>query len=502
MSDNLFEILESRFPADAEATAFLLEDGTAISYGDMNAQAAQIANLLGDLGAQVGDRVAVQVEKTPEAVMLYLGCLRAGLIYLPLNTAYTLSEVEYFLGDATPAIVVCDPARLTDTKVKAAAAGAKVVLTLSDQGTGSLIDQAQGKSDTFETVAREKDDIAAILYTSGTTGRSKGAMLTHQNLASNALTLHKIWQWREGDVLLHALPIFHVHGLFVALHCIFLTGGMTIFLKKFDVDAVMKHLPQSTVLTGVPTFYTRLLANPNFGKEHCENMRLFMAGSAPLLDETFDEFRERTGHTILERYGMTETGMICSNPYDGDRIAGLVGPEMPDNVGRVADEEGVELPDGEIGVLEVKGVNVFKGYWKMPEKTRSEFRDDGYFITGDMSIREPNGYIRIVGRAKDLIISGGFNVYPKEIEACLDEHDDVLESAVVARQDVDFGEVAVAYVVKTSDGLTEQALRDYAREYLANFKVPKTIVFLEDLPRNTMGKVQKNQLRDRAAETA
>ncbi len=502
MSDNLFEILESRFPADAEATAFLLEDGTAISYGDMNARAAQIANLLGDLGAQVGDRVAVQVEKTPEAVMLYLGCLRAGLIYLPLNTAYTLSEVEYFLGDATPAIVVCDPARLTYTKVKAAAAGAKVVLTLSDQGTGSLIDQAQGKSDIFETVAREKDDIAAILYTSGTTGRSKGAMLTHQNLASNALTLHKIWQWREGDVLLHALPIFHVHGLFVALHCIFLTGGMTIFLKKFDVDAVMKHLPQATVLTGVPTFYTRLLANPNFGKEHCKNMRLFMAGSAPLLDETFDEFRERTGHTILERYGMTETGMICSNPYDGDRIAGLVGPEMPDNVGRVADEAGVELPDGEIGVLEVKGVNVFKGYWKMPEKTKSEFRDDGYFITGDMSVREPNGYIRIVGRAKDLIISGGFNVYPKEIEACLDEHDDVLESAVVARQDVDFGEVAVAYVVKTSDGLTEQGLRDYAREYLANFKVPKTIVFLDDLPRNTMGKVQKNQLRDRAAETA
>jgi malonyl-CoA/methylmalonyl-CoA synthetase len=501
MSDNLFEILETRFPANPDATAFLLEDGTTISYGVLNTRAAQMANLLTDLGAQVGDRIAVQVEKTPEAVMLYLGCLRAGLIYLPLNTAYTVSEVEYFLGDATPAIVVCDPERLTDTKVKAAAAGAKVVLTLSDQGTGSLVNQAQGKPDKFETVARDKDDIAAILYTSGTTGRSKGAMLTHQNLSSNALTLHKIWQWREGDVLLHALPIFHVHGLFVALHCIFLTGGMTIFLKKFNADAVMKYLPQSTVLTGVPTFYTRLLANPDFGRDHCKNMRLFMAGSAPLLDETFDEFRDRTGHTILERYGMTETGMICSNPYDGERIAGLVGPEMPDNVGRVADDDGHEVPDGEIGVLEVRGVNVFKGYWQMPEKTKAEFRDDGYFITGDMSKREPNGYIRIVGRAKDLIISGGFNVYPKEIEACLDDHDDVLESAVVARADVDFGEVAVAYVVKTSPTLTEQGLRDYTREHIANFKVPKTIVFLDELPRNTMGKVQKNQLRERAATT-
>jgi len=500
MSDNLFEILEARFPSGPDAIAFELEDGSTISYDEMNARAAQMANLMVSLGAETGDRVAVQVEKSTESVMLYLACLRAGLIYLPLNFAYTVAEVDYFLGDATPAIVVCDPERQVDIKVKAAAAGAKVVLTLDENGQGSLVDQAASHSDSFNTVPRAADDIAAILYTSGTTGRSKGAMLTHDNLSSNALTLERIWQWREGDVLLHALPIFHVHGLFVALHGIFLVGGKSIFLSKFDADKVMENLPRSTVLTGVPTFYTRLLANPDFGKEHCKNMRLFMAGSAPLLEETFNEFSKRTGHTILERYGMTETGMTCSNPYDGDRIAGLVGPEMPDTVGRVADDDGNELPDGEIGVLEVKGRNVFKGYWQMPEKTEAEFREDGYFITGDMAKREPNGYIRIVGRSKDLIISGGFNVYPKEIEACLDNHDAVLESAVVAKPDTDFGEVAIAYVVRTSESASEEDLRAYAREQLANFKVPKEVIFLDELPRNTMGKVQKNQLREWAAE--
>jgi malonyl-CoA/methylmalonyl-CoA synthetase len=500
MSDNLFEILEARFPSGPDAIAFELEDGSTISYDEMNARAAQMANLMVSLGAETGDRVAVQVEKSTESVMLYLACLRAGLIYLPLNFAYTVAEVDYFLGDATPTIVVCDPERQVDIKVKAAAAGAKVVLTLDENGQGSLVDQAASHSDSFNIVPRAADDIAAILYTSGTTGRSKGAMLTHDNLSSNALTLERIWQWREGDVLLHALPIFHVHGLFVALHCIFLVGGKSIFLSKFDADKVMENLPRSTVLTGVPTFYTRLLANPDFGKEHCKNMRLFMAGSAPLLEETFNEFSKRTGHTILERYGMTETGMTCSNPYDGDRIAGLVGPEMPDTVGRVADDDGNELPDGEIGVLEVKGRNVFKGYWQMPEKTEAEFREDGYFITGDMAKREPNGYIRIVGRSKDLIISGGFNVYPKEIEACLDNHDAVLESAVVAKPDTDFGEVAIAYVVRTSESASEEDLRAYAREQLANFKVPKEVIFLDELPRNTMGKVQKNQLREWAAE--
>ena len=502
MSDNFFEILETRFPKGEEATAFLLEDGTRISYDEMNASSAQMANLLTSLGANTGDRVAVQVEKTPQAVMLYLACLRAGLIYLPLNTAYTVSEVDYFLGDATPTIVVCDPAKQIDIKVKAATAGAKVVLTLDDEGVGTLTEQAASQPTTFATVARDSQDIATILYTSGTTGRSKGAMLTQENLSSNALTLERIWEWTPDDVLLHALPIFHVHGLFVVLHCIFLCGGMSIFFKKFDADAVMKYMPQATVLSGVPTFYTRLLANPDFGKDHCKNMRLFMAGSAPLLDETFIEFQERSGHTILERYGMTETGMTCSNPYNGERIAGLVGPEMPDTTGRVADEDGNEVPHGEIGVLEVKGPNVFKGYWQMPEKTKAEFREDGFFITGDMAKREPNGYIRIVGRTKDLIISGGFNVYPKEIEACLDDHDSVLESAVVARPDVDFGEVAVAYVVLSDPSLTEASLRDYAREHLANFKVPKTVVFLDALPRNTMGKVQKNQLRELAVGDA
>jgi len=463
-------------------------------------KSSQIANLLVREGGTLGDRVAVQVDKTVEAVLLYLGCLKAGLVYLPLNTAYKTGEVDYFLTDATPAFLICDPAKEADLTPVAKKAGVKKIFNMDALGKGSLIDAAMTEEDTFVTVPRKSDDLAAILYTSGTTGRSKGAMLTHENLASNAQTLVKYWAFEEDDILLHALPIFHVHGLFVALHCAFLKANTVIFLPKFDVDAVMANLPKSTVFMGVPTFYVRLLDNPEFGKETCLNMRLFTAGSAPLLEETFNLFTERTGHVILERYGMSEAGMITSNPYEGKRIAGSVGFPL-DNEVRIADEEGNILPDGEIGILEIKGPNVFKGYWKMPEKTAAEFRSDGFFITGDMTMKGDDGYYRIVGRSKDLIISGGYNVYPKEIESYLDEMEGVLESAVVGRPDPDFGEAVVAFIVlDNSKEITPEDVITYAKKNLANFKAPKEVIFLEELPRNTMGKVQKNELRKIAAK--
>ena len=384
---------------------------------------------------------------------------------------------------------------------KSIAEKAKVqnVFTLDAKGEGSLMDAANDFPAGFETVERAADDLAAILYTSGTTGRSKGAMLTQGNLASNALTLAKAWAFEETDVLLHALPIFHVHGLFVALHCAFLKGNKVIFLDKFDVGTVIENLPKATVFMGVPTFYVRLLGDPGFNKETCRNMRLFTAGSAPLLEDTFNEFTDRTGHVILERYGMSEAGMITSNPYSGKRIAGSVGFPLDNDV-RIADEEGNIVADGEIGILEIKGPNVFKGYWQMPEKTASEFRPDGYFITGDMTRKDENGYYRIVGRSKDLIISGGYNVYPKEIESYLDEMPGVLESAVVGRPHPDFGEAVVAFIVKdgTAD-IDENAITAFVKDKLANFKVPKQVFILEELPRNTMGKVQKNELRTIAA---
>ena len=458
--NNLYTLFESRFPADLTQTAFEGPEVPTVSFGDLREKSAQMANLLTALGAVAGDRVAVQTGKSVEAVILYLACLRAGLVYLPLNTAYKAAEIEYFLGDATPAIVVCDPASLTEIEAIAGKCGVKEVLTLDAAGRGSLTERADQQDSDFKTVARTGDDLAAILYTSGTTGRSKGAMLTHDNLASNARTLHKHWGFTEGDVLLHALPIFHVHGLFVALHCALLNGSKVIFLTKFDPAVIIANLPKATVFMGVPTFYVRLLAETAFTKDVCRNMRLFTAGSAPLLEETFNAFEERTGHVILERYGMTEAGMITSNPYDGER----------------------------------------KGYWQMPEKTASEFRPDGFFITGDMTRKGEDGYYRIVGRSKDLIISGGYNVYPKEIESFIDEMPGIEESAIVGRPHPDFGEAVVAFVVPDGSvpGLKEEDVIAFIKEKLANFKVPKQVYIVGDLPRNTMGKVQKNQLRDRA----
>ncbi|WP_169569601.1 malonate--CoA ligase [Sneathiella limimaris] len=493
--NNLYSQFESVFAANATKTAFETPEGKSYSYADLMKQSSQIANLLVQSGAQPGDRVAVQVDKTVEAVILYLSCLKAGLVYLPLNTAYKSAEVDYFLTDALPAILVCDPANLTELQKIADKANVLKVFTLDNQGNGSLTDAASEQEDKFNPVKRDGDDLAAILYTSGTTGRSKGAMLTHNNLASNAQSLIKAWAFETDDVLLHALPIFHVHGLFVALHCAFLKGNTVIFLSKFDPALVIKYLPHSTVFMGVPTFYVRLLSTPEFTKETCSNMRLFTAGSAPLLEDTFNEFTDRTGHVILERYGMSEAGMITSNPYEGKRIAGSVGFPLDNDV-RIADEDGNIVADGEIGILEIKGPNVFKGYWNMPDKTAQEFRKDGYFITGDMTRKGEDGYYRIVGRAKDLIISGGYNVYPKEIESYLDEMPGILESAIVGKPHPDFGEAVVACVVLDGSAeVTEQNVIEFVKENLANFKVPKEVFILEELPRNTMGKVQKNELR-------
>jgi len=498
---NLYTLFEEHFPADKSSTAFEGPNVQTYSFGQIGDQSAQMANFLTDRGAKPGDRIAVQVGKSVEAVILYLACLRAGLVYLPLNTAYKAAEIEYFVGDASPAIVICDPSSLTEISEISKKAGVLQVLTLDTDGYGSLVDGTAQLSTEFNTVARASDDLAAILYTSGTTGRSKGAMLTHDNLASNAQSLHKAWHFEEKDVLLHALPIFHVHGLFVALHCALLNGSKIIFLTKFDATTVLDYLPKSTVFMGVPTFYVRLLSEPALSSETCRNMRLFTAGSAPLLEETFNAFTEKTGHVILERYGMTEAGMITTNPYEGERKAGTVGFPLDNDV-RIADDAGNVVQDGEIGILEIKGPNIFKGYWQMPEKTAAEFTSDGYFITGDMTRKGDDGYYRIVGRSKDLIISGGYNVYPKEIESFIDEMPGVEESAVVGRPHPDFGEAVIAFVVPAPDTPNLQAtdVTTYIKEKLANFKVPKQVYVVDALPRNTMGKVQKNALRDRALE--
>ncbi len=501
-NQNLYNLFEENFSASPDKVAFEVTDGTTYSFQDVIQKSAQFANLLVQSGAKPGDRVAVQIGKTVEAVLLYLACLRSGLVYLPLNTAYKSAEVEYFLSDAEPYVLVCDPANLETLRPVADDAKVSVLLTLDAAGKGSLTDQSQAMSSDFETVSRQSDDLAAILYTSGTTGRSKGAMLTHNNLASNAKSLVNTWAFTKDDVLLHALPIFHVHGLFVALHCAFLKGNKVIFLSKFDLETIIKKLPQATVFMGVPTFYVRLLADKDFGRDSCLNMRLFTAGSAPLLEDTFNEFTERTGHVILERYGMSEAGMITSNPYDGKRIAGSVGHPL-DNEVRIVDEGGDVVEDGEIGILEIRGPNVFKGYWRMPEKTASEFRSDGFFITGDMTCKGEDGYYRIVGRSKDLIISGGYNVYPKEIESYLDEMPGILESAIVGRPHPDFGEAVVAFVVPdNSSKIDERSVITFIKDKLANFKVPKEVFIVTELPRNTMGKVQKNELRKTAEQTA
>jgi malonyl-CoA/methylmalonyl-CoA synthetase len=476
-----------------DATFLRTPQGRTLTYGDLAAGSARFANALVALGVRPGDRVAVQVEKSPEVALLYVACLRAGAVYLPLNTAYTLNELAYFIGDAQPRVVVCDP------KVEAGVATlADAVVTLDAAGQGGLSDLAAKQAEAFDTVARDGADLAAILYTSGTTGRSKGAMLTHANLASNASTLVKAWRFSAADVLLHALPIFHIHGLFVALNVPLMAGAALLYLPKFDPDAVLRLLPEATVMMGVPTFYVRLLQDARLDAALVKGVRLFVSGSAPLLAETHQQWAAATGQAILERYGMTETGMNTSNPYEGPRVAGTVGPPLPDVSLRITDADtGRALPRGEIGMIEVKGPNVFAGYWRMPEKTAAEFRADGYFITGDLGLLDNDGYVHIVGRGKDLIITGGFNVYPKEVEEEIDALPGVIESAVIGLPHPDLGEGVTAVVAAAAEaGLKEAAILRLLTTRLAGFKRPKRVLFVDDLPRNAMGKVQKAALRD------
>jgi malonyl-CoA/methylmalonyl-CoA synthetase len=502
-NENLYQVLQSHFPADPAAPCLILPDGTVVSYGALEQESARVAGLLTALGVQAGDRVAVQVRKSPQALFLYLGCLRAGAVYLPMNDAYQRREVEHFLSDATPRVFVCRPQARALADELAAQTGVSHVLELDDQGGGSLAAAAAAHPDTFATVARGGDDLAAILYTSGTTGRSKGAMLSHRNLAINAQVLHRYWRFQPGDVLLHMLPIFHVHGLFVATHCGLLNGSPMLFEPKYDVKRALELLPRATVFMGVPTYYVRLLAEPAFNRELCRHMRLFVSGSAPLLTETFNDFQKRTGHTILERYGMTEGGMFSSNPYEGQRRAGTVGFPLPGVSIRIVDDQDQPVPVGEIGHIQVKGENVFRGYWRMPEKTKEEFTSDGFFRTGDLGKRDADDYVFIVGRSKDLIITGGLNVYPKEIEEFVDALPGVVESAVFGVNHADFGEAVTAAVVRRDNeaaaALTEAAIIKALKDNLANFKIPKRVYFVAELPRNAMGKVQKKLLREQFA---
>jgi len=494
---NLYTLFQERFPQNADAVFLDGVDGRQLPYSEIPYLSGRMHSLLLQCGVRKGDRVVVQVEKSIEAVLLYLACLRAGAIYIPLNTAYTAAEVAYFLADATPQLFVCRPAEKSELQAVANDCGVPQVLSLSSTGDGELIQALESQAASPQVVEVGARDLAAILYTSGTTGRSKGAMLSHANLASNALVLSEYWHWQNDDVLLHALPIFHVHGLFVALHCALLGGSRVVFMPRYDAATIVSRLPQCSVMMGVPTFYTRLLDREDFGRETAAHMRLFISGSAPLLAETHRKFEARTGHRILERYGMTETGMITSNPYDGERVAGTVGYALPGVSARVADEHGKVLPPGEAGVLEITGPNVFSGYWKMPEKTAEEFRPDGWFITGDISVMAEDGRVTIVGRAKDLIISGGFNVYPKEIESEIDDLPGVKESAVIGVTHPDFGEGVTAVVVPDgSSEIDEAGIVQALTGKLARFKQPKRVFIVDELPRNTMGKVQKNTLRE------
>ncbi|MES0096300.1 malonyl-CoA synthase [Mesorhizobium sp. M0019] len=496
MSNHLFDAFRARMPTPGRLL-MEAEDGRSISYGEMLARSAQLAHVLSQLGIEAGARVAVQVEKSPEAIFLYLACLRAGAIFLPLNTAYTLTELDYFFRDAEPRLIVCDPARVTEIGALAQASGAAVA-TLGSKGEGSLTDRASEAAVDFHDVARGPDDLAAILYTSGTTGRSKGAMLSHENLASNARVLVDLWRFTAADVLIHALPVFHTHGLFVATNVVLMAGASMLFETKFDPARIVSLLPRATVLMGVPTFYVRLLQQDGLNRQAAKNIRLFISGSAPLLAETHRAWRERTGHAILERYGMTETNMNTSNPYEEERRAGTVGFPLPGVSLRIADPDGGEtLARGEVGMIEVKGPNVFCGYWRMPEKTRAEFRDDGFFITGDLGLIDADGYVHIVGRGKDLIISGGYNIYPKEVESEIDALPGVAESAVIGVAHPDFGEGVTAVVVRAPGSTISAAgIVEAIAGRLARYKHPKRVIFVDELPRNTMGKVPKNLLRE------
>ena len=511
-NQNLFAALRDAFPADLDTIAVETADAGApalrYSWRDLDRATAMIANLLQSLDIPGGSRIAVQVEKSVEAMMLYLATLRAGYVFLPLNTAYLSAEIEYFIGNAEPAVVVCSPRNFGWVSKIAFNAGTKHVFTLGDDRTGSLLERAAHCSDRQVPAVKRDGDLAAILYTSGTTGRSKGAMLSHGNMRSNAVMLQDYWGWRPGDVLIHALPIFHVHGLFVAIHAALLNGSKMIWLGKFDPRFVIDKMPEATVFMGVPTLYVRLLAEPALTREAARHMRLFIAGSAPLLIETFTEWQQRTGHTILERYGMSETIMLTSNPYAADprygnqseRRGGTVGFPLPGVGLRVRSDDGLEVPVGEIGGIQVKGPNVFSGYWRMPEKTAEEFTADGFFKTGDVGRIDERGYVTIVGRSKDLIISGGYNVYPAEIEGTINEMPGVAESALVGVPHPDFGEVGVAVVIaKPGATVLPEAVIADLKSRLANFKIPKRCFVVAELPRNTMGKVQKNLLRNQYA---
>lgn len=505
MPTSLYTLFQSSFPDDRKRVALEAPDRAGMgktvraswSYIDLESIVARYASLMGDLNLKRGDRVAVQVEKSPEALFLYLACLRGGFVFLPMNTAYRTDEVDYLVGNSEPALMVCDPAREAEMVEIARLHGHMQVLTLDGLGRGTFAESAARVREARPPVDCASKDLAAILYTSGTTGKPKGAMLSHGNLAANGLALREAWAFSEADTLLHALPIFHAHGLFVACHTALLSGAKMIWLAKFDATQVCEYLPKATVFMGVPTFYTRLLDDPKFDKKLVSHMRLFTSGSAPLLAETFEEFKSRTGLAILERYGMTETGMNTSNPYVGERRAGTVGFPLPGVEVRVMAGDGTICGTGEIGDLQVCGQNVFSGYWRMPEKTADEFADGGWFKTGDVALIDADGYVHLVGRAKDLIISGGFNVYPKEIEELIDDMPEVLESAIVGVAHRDFGEAGVAVIVLNKGAaLDEATLTARVKEKLANYKVPKRAFFVENLPRNTMGKVQKNLLRE------
>jgi malonyl-CoA/methylmalonyl-CoA synthetase len=504
-NQNLFVALRDAFPADLDRTAVETDDGLNYSWRDLDRATAMVANLLDSLDLPPASRIAVQVEKSVEAMVLYLATLRAGHVFLPLNTAYQSGEIQYFIGNAEPAVVVCSPKNHGWVSKIAFSAGTKYVFTLGDDRTGSLLERAAHHSDRHTPAVRQDDDLAAILYTSGTTGRSKGAMLTHGNMRSNAVVLRDYWQWQPDDVLIHALPIFHVHGLFVAIHGALINGSKMIWLSRFDPKLAVARFSEATVFMGVPTLYVRMLSEPSLTKAQASHMRLFIAGSAPLLIETFTEWQSRTGHTILERYGMSETVMLTSNPcgedprYPGqtERRGGTVGFPLPGVELRVMGDGGLMVPPGEIGGIQVRGPNVFKGYWRMPEKTAEEFTADGYFRTGDVGKVDERGYVTIVGRSKDLIISGGYNVYPAEIEGYVNDMPGVAESALIGVPHPDFGEVGIAVII-AKPGATVDPERVIAalKAKLANFKIPKRCFVVKELPRNTMGKVQKNLLRE------
>ncbi len=502
---NLFSRLRSSFPSNLDSIAVETDTGLYYSWRDIDRATAMMANLLSSLALPNGSRVAVQVEKSVEAMLLYLATIRAGYTFIPLNTAYQSAEIEYFIGDASPAVIVCSPQNLNWIAPIAAKLNNPKIFTLSDDRTGTLLDESAKQSDTHQIAKNVESDIAAILYTSGTTGRSKGAMLTHENMYSNAKVLKEYWQWKKGDVLIHALPIFHVHGLFVAIHGALINGSKMMWLGKFDPKKVIAQLPRATVFMGVPTLYVRMLAEPTLTRATCRKMRLFISGSAPLLIETFNQWRKRTGHTILERYGMSETVMLTSNPYSADprfknqseRRGGTVGFPLPGVTVRVCDDKDQPLETNEIGGIQVKGPNIFKGYWNMPEKTAQEFTPDQFFRTGDVGRFDERGYLTIVGRSKDLIISGGYNVYPAEIESVINEMSGVVESAVVGVPHPDFGEVGVAVVIlQQGSAQTAENILSDLKSKLANFKIPKRCFIVGELPRNAMGKVQKNVLRD------